>query len=147
MVPLTDTLPEWGGRSPESNLSSVVFPTPFRPTSPVRPLAKLRSRLEKSGLPLGVDQLRLDSVTEADMKTDFPNGKTSGRCCRAEIHCCTHPIEYRRRQNTHLSKEVQLAVSATPPRQPSRDHQRRRRDAHDKRPENIDMRIDAEAEA
>jgi hypothetical protein len=26
------------------------------------------------------------------MKADFPDGKASWRCGRAEIHCCTHPV-------------------------------------------------------
>src|SRR5258708_39799390 len=74
------------------SFSSVVFPTPLRPTSPVRSAPKLRSRLEKSGLPSGVDQPRLERVIEADMKMDSPEGKTTRRCCRAEIHYCTHPL-------------------------------------------------------
>ena len=39
--------PDWGVNSPEISLRSVVFPTPFRPTSPVRPVSKFRSRLRK----------------------------------------------------------------------------------------------------
>ena len=45
--PLTAMLPEVGVSSPEIRRRSVVLPTPLRPTRPVRPAPKLRSRLEK----------------------------------------------------------------------------------------------------
>ena len=70
--------------------SSVVLPTPLRPTRPVRSGPKLRSRLEKSGGPSGVAQARSDRVMEAGMEMDFPEGKARWRCGRGEIHCGVH---------------------------------------------------------
>ena len=45
-VPEIDTSPACGDRSPAISLSSVLLPTPLRPTRPVRSLPKLRSRLK-----------------------------------------------------------------------------------------------------
>ena len=84
-VPLTDTEPACDGSVPAMTLSSVVLPTPLRPTRPVRPPSKLRSRSEKRARPSGVVAVRPESVMEG-MDMDFPGGKASGHCGQVEIH-------------------------------------------------------------
>ena len=91
-LPLKEIVPDCGCSSPETSLISVVLPTPLRPTRPVRSAPKLRSRLERSGRPSGVDHERLDRTMDMGMNKNFPDDKAERRCGRGEFHCCTHPV-------------------------------------------------------
>src|SRR4051794_18334169 len=70
--------------SREIDASSVVFPTPLRPTRPVRLAPNVRSILEKRERPSGVDSDRSDRMIEAGM--EFPVSKAGRLCGRGQIH-------------------------------------------------------------
>ena len=91
--PATLTLPAGAARSPAISLSSVVLPTPLRPTSPVRPGPNCSARSENSVRPSGVDHERSDSEIEAGMTMDVSEGKARRHCCRVEIHGSKSPVE------------------------------------------------------
>ncbi|MET4522504.1 hypothetical protein ABIB87_002192 [Bradyrhizobium sp. JR18.2] len=88
-VPLTRTRPAWGMCSPVIAASSVVLPTPLRPTRPARSAPNVRLRSERRGRPSGVDSERFDRMIDAGM--EFPVSKADGRCGRGEIHGCETP--------------------------------------------------------
>ena len=61
-IPLNDIVPDCGRNSREISLRSVVFPTPLRPTRPVRSQPKPKSMLESRTWPSGADHVKSDRV-------------------------------------------------------------------------------------
>ena len=70
--PATETAPDDGAISPAISFSSVVFPTPLRPTSPVSPEPKTASISLKREWPSAVVKDRPESVMVACMKRVLP---------------------------------------------------------------------------
>src|SRR5690606_3676572 len=66
MVPTRVIAPSAGSARPAIRRSSVVLPTPLRPTTAVRSRPKASVRLSKRPLPSGVRAATLLSVTSAD---------------------------------------------------------------------------------